>query len=323
MEFAALATFSHYQDHLWPIIDELRTRGHTVHSFTTWQNGGFAEYRHPSQLTDIHPVVWLTASAMDAQRVEPAMTVYVEHGAGQSYDADMRSVKHSSYSNGVIVNAALFLCPNLFTLARRMRNCDVPAAAVGSPRLDQYPIGNHEGVERAVAFAWHWSCELVPETQSAFDHYLQDLQHIAIELRRNGYTPVAHAHPRIARRVRWHLERKGFEWWDIDDVMNKAAVLCADNTSVMYEFAHVDRPIVVLNAPWYRRHVHHGLRFWECIPGEQVDEPEEVVPAIRQALSNDPWAAERSKVRDLVFPLQDGHATGRACDLIEVQAARM
>lgn len=318
---AALSTFEHYHSHLWPIVEGLRDRGHEVRDVTTWRNAPFADYTHPKDLAKHRPVVWLTAGALDAKNVAPAPTIYVEHGAGQTYDADLRGAGHESYSTGTIPNAAGFLCPNLFVATRRRRlQPDVPAVAVGSPRLDPYPVGAHAGVERAIAFAFHWDCNLVPETKTAFDHYLPGLLDVSLALRRKGWLPVVHGHPRIARRVRYHLERKGFEWWDIDDVMTRAAVLVADNTSVLYEFAHVDRPIVVMNAPWYRKHVHHGLRFWECVPGEQVDEPEDLLDALRRAVTTDPFAEDRRRCAELVFPLntERGESTAMAVSMVEM-----
>lgn len=241
-----------------------------------------------------------------------------------TYEADARGAGHESYSTGRVDNAAGFLCPNLFVRSRRAKaHPGVPAVAVGSPRLDHFPVGQHDGVERAVAFTFHWHCELVPETRSAFDHFLPHATAIALGLRRGGMLPVAHGHPRIAKRVRWHLERHGFEWWDYDDVLTKAAVLVADNTSALYEFAHVDRPIVVLNAPEYRKHVHHGLRFWDCVPGEQVDDPAELVDAVRRAYREDPCAVERARCAELVFPLQDGFAALRAAVVCEAIAGQV
>ena len=162
------------------------------------------------------------------------------------------------------------------------------------------------------------NCELVPEAQSAWPWFQPEARRVAIALRRRGMLPVAHAHPRIAKMVRWHLERAGFEWWDYDDVLTKGACLVADNTSALYEFAHVDRPIVVLNAPWYRKHVHHGLRFWECIPGLEVDELDDLVPAIFDALGDDdPGQVQRQRCAEQVFPLQDGNCTARAVAMVD------
>ncbi len=323
MRIAALSTFVHYWSHLHPIVDVLRDRGHEVDDLTTWRNSPWATFIHPKDILAVKPDMWIVAGKTDADHVAPQPCVYVEHGAGQSYESDDRTRSHPSYSTGIIPNAALYLCPNFFVQARRQRvHPEAAAVVVGSPRLDQYPIGKHAGVDYStVAFAFHWNAELIPETMGVLDLFLPHATTIALRLRRAGFLPVAHAHPRIAKRARWHLERHGFEWWDVDDVMTKAAVLVADNTSLLYEFAHVDRPIVVMNHPEYRRHVHHGLRFWEFIPGEQVDDIENVVDAVLRAAREDPAVDARRRCATLTFPVQDGHAAYRAAAMVEQVAA--
>ena len=56
--------------------------------------------------------------------------------------------------------------------------------------------------------------------------------------------------PREAIRF---YEAHGIEYVpDFDDVLRRADVYACDNSSTLYEFASTGRPVVVLNAPWYR-----------------------------------------------------------------------
>jgi hypothetical protein len=62
----------------------------------------------------------------------------------------------------------------------------------------------------------------------------------------------------------------------VADVRKFANLLICDNSSLMYEMSYLGRNVVALNAPWYRRDVEHGLRFWQW-RGIQVDTPEELL----------------------------------------------
>ena len=314
------ATFEHYARHLWPIIEALRDRGIDASMFGSRRDVWWAEYMHPARAKMLDGTLWLVAGSVDSEKLSGLPQVYVEHGAGQTYDADERGVAHRSYSNGTIPEARLFLCPNEYVATRRRRSQpEVPAVVTGPAILDEYHplIGQvpDDADERVVAIAFHWDCQLVPESRSAFDHYAPSLTKLCLALRRNGIIPVGHAHPRIAARARRQFTRAGMEWWEYDDVMARASALAVDNSSIGYEFASLDRPVVWLNAPWYRRHVHHGLRFWECIPGPQADEWTAAVDHLTDAVN----IAHRSShypCLDAIYPVLDGMAAQRSAESI-------
>jgi len=94
------------------------------------------------------------------------------------------------------------------------------------------------------------------------------------------------------------------------EVCRRADVFIADNTSALYEFAAIGRPVVVLNAPFYRRNVHHGLRFWEAADvGIQVDRADALLPAVAHALGDPP---ERRAAREAALAIVYGYRSGAA-----------
>lgn len=321
MTIDVLASMPHYRDHLAPIWaalpDELRG--------TWWGPYG---RRVDRSFTANTSGVLLVAGALDRVKAAPGRpVVLLEHGAGQSYDGDPSGARHASYSGGADWQAAVgFLCPSERVADRwRAAYPGAEAVAVGCPRLDRWhghrPLRTLRPV---VAFTFHWDCALVPETRSAWAHYERAMPAIVAELRGAGWSVVGHSHPRwksaLARR--WH--ELGVPYVaSLEEVMETADVLVADNTSALYEFAATGRPVVALNAPWYRRDVEHGLRFWSHVPGVQADDPSMVAAAVRAAAADHPSIREkREAVVAHVYGTLDGHATQRAVDALVRWASR-
>lgn len=135
--------------------------------------------------------------------------------------------------------------------------------------------------------------------------------------RAQGWKVIGHGHPRDDHaKKRW--ESMGVEWVATDDeVFRRASLLIADNTSLMYEFASLGRPVLALNAPWYRRDVEHGLRFWSHVPGMQIDTPERLWDLDLDAYVSSPeveMLRERAAVE--AYAHVDGHAAQRAASFI-------
>jgi hypothetical protein len=227
----------HYRDHLRPIWDLLPD-----------------EYKLTGEWGRFD---WLLiAGGPDIRHGHPY--VYVEHGAGQSY----RGYTGPGYSGGSGHDECkLFVCPNDEVAGRwQVRYPDIPAVVVGCPRLDRYHTG-YEPPERTVAITFHFDLRIVPETRSAFPHYRDGLANMIESYREQGWTVLGHAHPRYRRVLGPVWRSLNVEW--TDHPLRDVAVLIADNTSLQAEFLSCGRPVVALNAPWYRRDVWHGGRFWD------------------------------------------------------------
>lgn len=225
----------------------------------------YAAHLAPVDIGDLD--VALVASYADlvkARRDRHRKIVLMQHGIGQSY-SDTNPAYPGGRDNG---DVGLFLVPNEHAAGRWQ--AAYPAArveVVGSPRLDDLPQRVPDGTT-TVAVTFHWR-NGGHEKANAFAYYRG-----AIELLAARYHVIGHGHPRASRLPRFWA-KSGIEYVpDFDEVCRRADVLVFDNTSAGFEFAATGRPTVVMNAPAYRKHVHHGLRYWDAADvGIQVDDP--------------------------------------------------
>lgn len=312
----AYASLPHYADHLAPIVDELRRRGVPGEFYTARRDQPWGVPR-PARWA---PAPVLVAGFVDYRAVGERPVVYLEHGAGQTYRGDPAGAAHPSYSDGRLDRVCLFLCPNVSVAARRRaEHPGVEVAMLGdSPKLDAWRTADPTPRPATVAVSFHWDCWLVPETRWAFPHYRSRLRDLVGACRAAGVEIVGHAHPRARAVLAGFWESIDVEYLDrFDDVLARASLLVADNSSALYEVASLDRPVLVLNAPWYRRDVQHGLRFWDRVPGLQVDGPDGLLAGVAEALTDpEPVRAQRRSVVAGVYPRRDGQATCRAVDAI-------
>ena len=313
------ATQPVYVDHLADIWKALTVKG-AAGTLYCGRATRYAIDRHQLDPAPSKPRGRLTlvASAADLAMSDPNPAVMLNHGAGQTYRGDGdtdRAAVSSSYTGGgrrerVVAN----LCPGPAD-ARACRTFQpaVPAYEIGVPRLDAVELPD---VRPWVGFAWHWGCTICPECQPAWGHYEQVLAEVARQ-----FPVLGHGHPRMWRFYSRQYERRNIEPVPhFDDLLERGlALLVADNTSVMYEAAYLGIPVVALNAPWYRRFVHHGLRFWSHVPGLQVDEPQDLAETIGRALEDPPYAAERrdAAVRYVYGGYKQGPDLPRAVAAIE------
>jgi hypothetical protein len=314
------ASLPHFADHLTPIWQALpeavRGEAWTARAGQPWGHRPDARELHR---TRAEPV--MVASLADAQRMHPRPLIYVEHGAGQSYDGDPRGSGHGSYSGGAgLDRVLLFLTPGEATAARWRATYRAPAVAVGCPMLDRFHRSPRDVSRGAatVAVTFHWDCPLLPETRTALPHYRAALDSLRASVEAHGGRLLGHGHPRASRTMEALWKALGVQWMPrLADVLAEADLLVADNTSAAYEFASLDRPVLMLNAPWYRRDVHHGLRFWNLVPGLQVDHPDELVPGVWTALADGPvLTGVRHQAVAAVYCATDGHAADRAAAAI-------
>lgn len=311
------ASRSHYADHLWPIWLALpaRLRGHTLAPRPSWWGA-------PTRRTDL-PDHTMVAAYVDAQHFGFRPLVYVEHGAGQAYVGDPRAAVSGSYSGGEgLGHVRLFIAPSRMVAERWWaRYPSTLCAVVGCPRLDPWHQAGRRppGDPPTVAWAFHWHADLCPEMRPALNHYRPWIRACTALWAAKGWRVVGHGHPREEGLWRRLWAEVGIPYLtSSQEIFDQADVLVCDNSSLLYEFASLDRPVVVLNAPWYRRHVEHGLRFWSLIPGPQVnDGPQLYDFDLDVLLVDEADRANRKAVIEQVYAFTDGRAAERAALAID------
>lgn len=304
-----LATEGHWLDHLTPIHAALGAHAGAVLTDRHLPSGGD---------------VTVVASYRDMKnaRKHGRPVALAEHGAGQSYQRNGRPASQGSYigsldRDGVI---AVLVPGEAQATVHRAAHPDLPVHVVGCPKLDQLAlIPRPVNARPVVAVSWHWDCKLVPETTSAWRFY----RAAVAELSRT-HQVLGHGHPRLWPQIRGEYERMGIEpVRDFAEVVARADVLAVDNSSVMFEWAALDRPVVVVNSPKYRRNVHHGGRFWEWADvGLQVDRPDQLATTVDKALLDPLGVAVRRReiVRD-IYGQPAGSAAQRAAEAV-IQAVQ-
>lgn len=255
----------------------------------------------------------LCASFADLRLAGGTQTILMEHGAGQSYGGSRETAHLGGYAGGTGRHAALFLHPNEYAADRdRAVYPDTRVEVVGSPRLaglQSVPL-LPPGVRPTVAFTFHWHSPACPETGSGFGYWWRAV----LDLHRAGEVEVlGHAHPRLLPDVARIYGRAGIEVVpSFEQLLSRSDCLVVDNSSVLWEFAAVRGPVVVLDNPGYRHDVDHGLRFWDAADvGPRVNDPADLAGAIGEALTVTPWPGAEA-ILGRVFPAVEDPATTAA-----------
>lgn len=242
----------------------------------------------------------------------------LEHGAGQTYIDDPFPGYPGGHNRAHI---SLFLCTNQQVAdANLAAYPSARAEVIGSPRLDRWldptPLDNPTPVV-ALSFHWWGDDAVCPEASSAFPAYEPYLRTLAADP--PGVKLLGHGHPRAWGELHAFWREIGVEpVEDFDQVLARADLYVCDNSSTMYEFAATGRPVLALNAPWWRRHVEHGLRFWDMVPGYQLEEPSGLTWAILHTLEDGQKAQwQRQQAVEYVYPFRDGGDAARAAKVLE------
>ena len=304
-------SLNHYLDHMLPIWQALPDD----------MKGEVHDREHPVR-PPLRNRIALVGGWQDVQTLRPNhRMIYVEHGSGQTYAGDVKSALQPGYSgSGGFRHGGveMFIAPN-DVVAFRWQTA--PAYAVGCPKMDQY-VNGEQPAENAVCFAWHWESLISPEARTAWWHYASQLPDVVAFYKQQGFTVYGHAHPRWDGSLDTAMEDFGLTVLNSDrEVFEKAEILFVDNSSIGMEFMSLGRPVVWLNAPWYRKSVNHGGRFWDWTQGiPSVDGADELLgmnlwDVLAFNYMSGSQEAQRRHV-DAVYKYHDGTSAQRAADFI-------
>ena len=264
--------------------------------------------------------LYLVFSRVDFATVpRRAPLIFVEHGVGANYEGKSHIVAGSGAGPASRV-AAVLTTPAQEPAHRQVFGSRV--RVVGCPKLDAWRGYKHKkGRPPVVAFSHHWEQRTYPETRSAWPW---DAEAWSRVITSGKYRVLGHKHPGDPRPVDEWCRKHGIEFVPtFDEVLRRADLYVADNSSTLYEFAATGRPVVVLSPPWYRRKVSHGARFWDHVPGVECALAGHLKACIEEALKDVPGRRElRERSVEAVYGALDGKATERAVEVIVELAAR-
>lgn len=333
----AFARREHYLDHILPVWKALKetTRGRfyvPAHLVAYARSKGLEPAIAEQMSHDVMKVYpggmgpLIVAAYGDMmcaiRRVPQRPIIFMEHGVGISFG------KHPGYAGGGGTRRRidLFLNQNEHVHLKNKRAFPkTEGVVIGTPKLDHIrrALGevHKNGHKPVVCVSFHWNGEeIAPEAGTAFKHYIHALPELA---KCKDFKLIGHGHPRYRFVLEPAYRELGIEAvWDFEAVMRRADVYVNDCSSTLYEFCITGKPVVILNAPEFRRNVHTGVRFWDYTDiGPQVDDPACLMEAVRSQVEAarggaDPFAKARKKaVRELYPHL--GQASKRAARAIE------
>lgn len=304
-----------YFDHLKPLYDRLGGSFYVSKQISDYAKGFIPEsitYGSVNQLRGLINNFTIISSYRDLinTRKRGVKQILIEHGCGQTY----RGGNSGSYANSVSgkENVVLYLAVNDHAAESFKRVSDIPCEVIGCPKLDGL-VKIKKPSDDTIAISFHWDCIVSPESRSSFYYYKDILPELA-----ERFKIIGHGHPRIIDEIAPYYERAGIEVVrDFKEVCERASVYVADNTSTLFEFAALARPVVVLNCPKYRKTAEHGLRFWECANvGINCEDPLSLVRAIDSAIKYDEYFKDnRASAVEKVYPYLKG-SVNRAVSII-------
>lgn len=300
-----MASLPHYAEHILPVFNALpdNMRGRRLVDRPSW--------RGDRTVADIT----LVAGMIDIQTMDRCPVVMIEHGAGQTYSDLPGSPYYGGGKHPPHVLGYISPSDRIANLWRR------PSVAVGCPKLDRFLPDPPPAEPRTLAVTWRWDApigEICPENRSALPHYRARMNEVIQHWQAEGWEVLGHGHPRSRDTHDGFWRAHGIiPTWDANEILARSALVIGDNSSLLYEAAALGRKVLCLNAPWYRRDIEHGMRFWSAPPGGMVDDPDQLLDLdITRYVEEDWTRGRREHAVSEAYKFLDGHSAERAAAFV-------
>lgn len=255
----------------------------------------------------------MVASSQELRRARHPhnKAILVEHGAGQVYKND----RSNAYSDGKIgyENVVGFVCSTDTVFQRRRQLFpNIPSVLAGVPKLDKFSLFLPE--IKTACLTFHWDCSVSQESGCGFPYFLKAIKAALPIWRAQGWTIYGHYHPRQPSLISEYKKLGIPVLHTEEEVFNTCSVLIADNTSLLFEFMGLGRPVLFLRSPYWRprdiSETQHGLRFWDVIDHGYDEVGPADLPCV--SLDNLSMGDDWTPYGDLI----DGRASERAAQFI-------
>lgn len=203
----------------------------------------------------------------------------MDHGVGLQWHGD-RTIEN------IALNASRVLAPNEFLRQRYVAN-GIATEIIGTPKLDEMLKVPYRP-DGPIAISFHWMSASRSQILIRYRDALEDLAgHVWL---------IGHGHPRAWFLLEPFWRSIGVEpVQSFDEVLERASIYVCDHSSTLYEWAALDRRVVLLDHPGQQAliRISSGLRYqhfadigphatpdtlWEAIA-----EPDRAMAARREA----------------------------------------
>lgn len=303
---------AHYFDHIAPIWKRIPSEYKGTFFIEPQSFNKSKEYEIEVSIEKPKNGFTLIAGYKDYCVLKNNKIIYMEHGIGHTY-----GFQHPAYAGEKGKDkVVLFLNQHFLTHQKNIKTYPkISNFIIGTPKMDQYPIVSSIKEKPLVCISFHWNDNKnIPEMKNSFNYYKKI---IPILKDREEFDLVFHGHPKDEKVWEDYCKKNNIKKIKyLDEVLKEADIYICDNSSSMYEFAALNKPVIVLNNPEYRKSVAGHIRFWEYIPGLEVNEPEELLPSIIRTIKN-PKEFEKNRL-DIInhlYPYR-GYSSQRAAEVI-------